>query len=85
MIEKYVSLDLLNKLPKSLINFLWYLWEIHDDPGEAQSLIYLQQGDNGQQITFVASSKVIEQNFGTAVNATVTIKKESEKYFMSRQ
>ena len=85
MAEKYVSERLLNELPKSLINFIWYLWEAYYDPTAKESLLILQSGGSGQRVIIPQINKSIEQDFGTAIDVTILIRKEGSKYYMSRQ
>ena len=85
MAEKYVSERLLNELPRSLINFLWYLWEVYFDPTTKESLFLLQPSGCGQRVIIPQIDKSIEQDFGTAIDVTILIRKNGSKYYMSRQ
>lgn len=85
MTEKYVSERLLDELPRPLINFLWYLWEVYCDTDANESLLVLQPGEIGQRIIIPNADKTVEQDFGTKVEATITIQKIGLKYFMSRR
>ena len=85
MAEKYVSERLLNELPKSLINFIWYLWEVYYDPTAKESLLILQPGSRGQRVVIPQLDKSIEQDFGTAIDVTILIRRDGSKYYMSRQ
>ncbi|MCL2621334.1 MAG: hypothetical protein FWD97_10420, partial [Defluviitaleaceae bacterium] len=51
MVERYISEQLMNELPRYFINLLWYLWEIHCDPDAKESIFilqYIKNGDNGK-------------------------------------
>ena len=85
MIEKYVSERLLNEMPKSLINFLWYLWDVYCDPSVEENMFLLYPGDSGQRVTISLIEKTVEQDFGTAIKSIILIRKEGSKYYMSRQ
>jgi hypothetical protein len=85
MVEKYVSEGLLNELPRSLINFVWYLWEAYCDPYASESVFLLQPGESGQRVIISQFDKSIEQNFGTSIDATILIRWDGANYYMSRQ
>ena len=85
MIEKHVSERLLNEVSRSLINFLWYLWDVYCDPTAKESVLLLQVGKNGQLITIPTVNKTVEQDFDTAIDGTIVIRKEGCKYYMSRK
>jgi len=85
MAEKYVSERLLNELPKSLINFIWYLWEVYSDPTIKESLFLLQAGKSGQRVIIPQINKCIEQDFGTAIDVTILIRRDGSKFYMSPQ
>ena len=85
MAERYVSERLLNELPKSLINFIWYLWEAYFDPAAEGCLFLLQSGGSGQRVVIPQLNKTFEQDFGTAVDVTILIKKDGAKYYMSQK
>ena len=85
MAEKYVSERLLDELPKSLINFIWYLWEVYSDPTSKESLFILESGRDGQRVIIPKLDKFIEQDFGTAIDAIILIRRDGSKYYMSRQ
>jgi len=76
---------LLNELPKSLINFIWYLWDVYYDPNDKESLFILQPGSSGQSVILPHINKSIEQDFGTAIDVTILIRRDGSKYYMSRQ
>ena len=83
--EKYVSERLLNELPISLINFIWYLWEVYCDPPAEESLFLLQPGGSGQRVVIPQLNKIIEQDFGAAVDLKILLRKDGAKYYMSRR
>ena len=83
--EKYVSERLLNELPISLINFIWYLWEVYCDSSAEESLFLLQSGGSGQRVVIPRLNKTIEQDFGTAIDSKILIRKDGSKYYMSRR
>jgi hypothetical protein len=85
MVEKYVSEKLLNESPRSLINFIWYLWELYCDPAVPESVFSLQPGESGQRVVISQFDKSIEQDFGTSIDATILIRRDGSKYYMSRQ
>ena len=85
MAEKFVSERLLDELPNSLINFIWYLWEVYCDPAIEESLLSLQSGISGQRVIITQINKSVEQDFGTAIDATIAIRRDGSKYYMSRQ
>jgi hypothetical protein len=88
--NKYVSNELIEELPQPLINFLWYIWEVHFKNAEETKFL-LETSDNGLRIAIPALDKTIEQDFGVAVSATIIIRKgkswrkNRSKYYMSRQ
>ena len=82
---KYVSERLLNELPKSLINFIWYLWEVYSDPAGKESLFLLQPGESGQRVIIPQLNKSVEQDFGTVIDAIILIRRDGAKYYMSGQ
>jgi hypothetical protein len=84
MVEKYVSERLLNELPRSLINFIWYLWEAYCDPDAPESIFLLKPGEIGQRVVIPQFNKSIEQDFGTSIDATILIRGDGSKYYMSR-
>ena len=83
--EKYVSDLLLNELPNSLINFIWYLWEVYFDTATEESLFLLQSGKDGQRVIIPQLNKSIEQDFGTAIDGIILIRRDGSDYYMSRQ
>ena len=83
--EKYISELLLNELPNSLINFIWYLWEAYFDTATEESLFLLQSGKGGQRVILPQLNKFIEQDFGTAIDAIILIRRDGSNYYMSRQ
>jgi hypothetical protein len=85
MVEKYVSEGLLNELPRSLINFIWYLWEAYCDETGEESVFLLKQGESGQCVVIPQLDKSVEQDFGTSVDATILIRRNRSNYYMSRQ
>ena len=85
MAEKFVSERLLNELPKSLLNFIWYLWEVYCDPTVKESLFLLQARNHSQRVIIPQLDKSIEQDFGAAIDATILIRRDGSKYCMSRQ
>ena len=86
MVERYVSVDLMNELPKPLINFLWYLWYVYCDPYADESpFTLIQSSAKGQRVDIPYVNITVEQDFGTAIEATILIQKEGAKYYMSRQ
>jgi hypothetical protein len=85
MVEKYVSERLLNELPRSLINFIWYLWEFYCDPAATESIFSLSPGESGQRVVIPQFDKSIEQDFGTSIEATILIRSDGSNYYMSRQ
>lgn len=85
MVEKYVSERLLNELPRSLINFIWYLWEAYCDPDALESVFLLQSGKSGQCVVIPQFDKSIEQDFGASIDATILIRRDGSKYYMSRR
>ena len=85
MDDNYVSEELLKEIPQSLINFLWYLWDVYCDPDSEVSLLLLQAEDDGQRVTIHPEIMTIKQDFGTAITATILIRKEGSKYYMSRR
>ena len=85
MAEQFVSERLLNELPKSLINFILYLWEVYSDPTVKESMFLLQPGKSGQRVIISQINKSVEQDFGAAIDATILIRRDGSKYYMSRQ
>ena len=85
MIEKHVSERLMREMPRFLINFIWYLWDTYCDPDTEESLFLLQSDGNGQRVTIPLIDKTVVQDFGTAFNTTITIRKDGFKYYMSRR
>ena len=85
MVEKHVSERLLNEISNSLINFLWYLWDVYCDHAAEESTLLLQVSNNGQLVTIPTVNKTVEQAFDTAVDATIIIRKDGLKYYMSRK
>jgi hypothetical protein len=83
--EKHVAEGLLNELPRSLLNFIWYLWEVYFDPAIKESMFILQSGNNVQRVIIPKLNKSIEKDFSTAVDAIILIRKDGAKYYMSRQ
>ena len=84
MAEKFVSERLLKELPNSLINFLWYLWEVYCDPATEESRFVLQSGKSGQRVIIPHIDKSFEQDFGTAIDVTILIHRNGSDYYMSR-
>ena len=85
MNERYVSEQLAKEAPRSLLNFIWYLWETYCDPAAGKNQFMLQPCTNGQRIVIDSTSKTVEQDFGTAIYAVIVIQKDGEKYYMSRR
>ena len=85
MCDRFISMHLLNEIPRPLIYFIWYLWDVYCDPTANESLFLLKPGITGQRVTIQHINKTIEQDFGTAIEVTVTIQKNGSKYHMSRQ
>ena len=85
MDDNYVSEELLKEIPQSLINFLWYLWDVYCDPGSEASLLLLQAEDGGQRVTIHPEIMTVKQDFGTTITATILIRKKGSKYYMSRR
>ena len=85
MIEKHVSERLMNEMPRFLINFMWYLWEKYCDPDTEESLFLLHSDGSGQRVTIPLIDKTVVQDFGTAFNISITIRKDGSNYYMSRQ
>ena len=87
MIERFVSEDLLDEVPRPLINFIWYLWDVYcDEAGdEGESLFVLEPGEAGQRVTLQRTGKTVEQDFGTEVAAVILVRKKGMKRCMSRK
>ena len=85
MNEKYISEQVLDELPRPLINFLWYLWDVYCDPRAECVLLLLQPSGSSQKVTIPEINKAVEQDFGVAIDATIVICKDGAKYLMSRQ
>jgi hypothetical protein len=85
MVEKYVSERLLDELPRSLVNFIWYLWEAYCDPDAPESVFLLKPGESSQRVVMPQFDKSIEQDFGASIDATILIRGDGSKYYMSRQ
>ena len=85
MNERFISEELLNEMPRPLINFLWYLWEVYCDEADDESLFILQSGIIGQCITIQTTGKTVEQDLGTAIDTEILIRKEGAKHYMSRR
>ena len=85
MSKRFISEQLLSEMSRPLINFIWYLWEMYCDPTAAEYLFILQPCAKGQRIVILHIDKTIEQDFGTAINATILIKKDGANYYMSRK
>jgi len=81
--EKYISEKIVKEIPNSLINFLWYLWELHCDPNDSEVHIKLHSDGDSQAVTLLSADKTATQNFGTSINADITIIKEDTRYYMS--
>ena len=85
MTKRYVSEKLLNEMPRSLTDFIWYLWEVYCDPDAKESRFLLQSDGNGQRVTIPLIDKTVVQDFGTAFNTVILIRKCGSKYYMSQQ
>jgi len=55
------------------------------DPDTNTSLIELQPHADGQGIAIPHIDKTVVKDFGVATNATILIRKDGEKYYMSRK
>ena len=85
MNEKFISEELVQEMPQSLLNFIWYLWETYCDPTVSESLFMLKPCSKGQRVIINSIGKTVEQDFDTAINTTIAIRKDGTKYYMSRQ
>ena len=85
MDERFISERLLEEMPRPLINFIWYLWEIYCDSTANESQFILKSDGNSQSVTIPHIDKTIQQYFGAAIDATIIIRKNDTKFYMSRQ
>ena len=83
--EKLISDDLAKELPKSLVNFLWYIWELHLGEDADEVVFCIETFDEGLNINVPTLGKVFKQDFAATINATIVILKHEQKYYMSRK
>ncbi len=85
MHNKFTSERLIEELPKNLINFLWYLWEIYSQQGENQSRFAIKalEEKGSLRITVASKGKSIVQDFGISLNAEIIIRKKEGGYYMT--
>jgi hypothetical protein len=84
MFDTFTSEQLIQELPRPLLNFLWYLWELYGDSALQEFRITVQSKAEtaGQQFAIPSADVTITQNFGCALDAEIAIRKISEWYFM---
>ena len=83
MFDKYTSERLLQELPRPLVNFIWYLWEINYDPNAAEFRVTLQDGgSDGQRFIIHSTGSTVTQNFGPGIDTEIVIRRAGERYFM---
>lgn len=84
MPNRYTSEQLLQELPRPLLNFLWYLWDTYCDPDDPEFRITLQDTEdtNGQRFFIHGNGKTLTQDFGCHIAADIVIRKDGARYFM---
>ena len=76
MPNKYTSERLLHDLPRPMLNFLWYLWDIYYDPSTPDFRITLQidEPTNKQHFIIHTTGDVTTQDLGFSINAEIVIR-----------
>ena len=76
MPNKYTSEQLLQDLPRPMLNFLWYLWDIYHDPSKPEFRVTLQidEPTGKQQFTVHTTGDVTIQDLGCNINAEIVIR-----------
>ena len=82
MFEKYTSERLLRELPRSLLNFLWYIWETYSNPGETEFHITLDGDASGQKFIIHSTGETVTEAFGCHIDADIVIRKVGARFFM---
>jgi hypothetical protein len=89
--DKYVSDVLIGELPKSLINIIWYIWELYCDQSNKENVLIFRPTNGKQRIIIPEINKTFEQDFGMeAIGATIFIRRYVDGfgkigYYMSRK
>ena len=81
MNERYISERLLQELPRPLVNFVWYLWEMYGDADNAVFRVTITDAD-GQRFYVHATGDTIIQDFGCRTDADIAIRREGSRAFM---
>ena len=83
MLDKYLSERLLNEIPRPVINFIWYLWDVYHSPCETefQVLLRVEEGLNQQFIIYSVGIS-ISQDFNYSINTDIAIRKEGLRIIM---
>jgi len=82
-LQKYVSERLIKEVPKSLTNFLWYLWETYCEEKESRFTLQAEGDESRLNITICSIGKTITQDFGVNINATIVVRKNTDGCYMS--
>jgi len=82
MVKKFISKQISDEIPSPLINFIWYLWETYCD-SDNESIFMLSPCTKGQRVTILHTGMSTEQDFGTAITATILIRKSGDNFYMS--
>ena len=83
MLEKFTSERLLQELPRPVINFIWYLWEVYNHSSKSEFYVILQDGGAGKQQFFIpAVDLTISQDFDCNINVSIVIRNGGFRVFM---
>ena len=82
MVKKFISKQISNEIPNPLINFIWYLWETYCSSSN-ESIFILVPCSKGQRVTILHTEISTVQDFGTAITATIVVRKSGDNYYMS--
>lgn len=81
--QKFVSERLTKQVPRSLINFLWYLFETYRKENENRFILRTDGDERQLNITICSANKTIVQDFGININTAIVIRTDGENYYMS--
>ena len=84
MPNKYTSEQLLQDLPRPMLNFLWYLCYIYYDPSSPEFRVTLQidEPTSKQRFTVHTTGDVTIQDFGCSINAEILIRTDGTRCIM---
>jgi len=83
MFEKFTSERLVRELSRSMLNFLWYLWDAYHDPSKSEFRISLQADNASEQgFTIPSAGITTTQNFDCRLNAEIVIRRAGARCFM---